>query len=89
MQQVKYRLVDPRLAPRRTKLEMPGWAGPSPNPAATARRNMPGIARHSPKARNTGLKSFIRMTTSFASAEKAASLFLTAISDHALRIAGT
>ena len=27
MQEVKYRLVNPRLAPRRTKLEMPGWAG--------------------------------------------------------------
>jgi hypothetical protein len=25
--QVKYRLFEPRLAPRRTKLEMPGWAG--------------------------------------------------------------
>lgn len=24
---VKYRLIDPRLAPRQTKLEMPGWAG--------------------------------------------------------------
>jgi len=27
MQQVKFRLVNPGLAPRRTKLEMPGWAG--------------------------------------------------------------
>ena len=27
MQIVKYRLVDPRLAPRRTKIEVPGWAG--------------------------------------------------------------
>ncbi len=27
MQTVKYRLNDPRLAPRRTKLEIPGWAG--------------------------------------------------------------
>ena len=27
MQTVKYRLVDPRLQPRRTKLEMPGWGG--------------------------------------------------------------
>ena len=27
MQTVKYRLYEPRLAPRRTKLEMPGWAG--------------------------------------------------------------
>jgi hypothetical protein len=27
MQEVKFRLVSPRLAPRRTKLEMPGWAG--------------------------------------------------------------
>lgn len=27
MQTVKYRLFDPRLKPRRTKLEMPGWAG--------------------------------------------------------------
>jgi hypothetical protein len=27
MQQVKYRAHQPRLAPRRTKLEIPGWAG--------------------------------------------------------------
>ncbi len=27
MDQVKYRLFNPRLAPRRTKLEIPGWAG--------------------------------------------------------------
>jgi hypothetical protein len=27
MQPVKYRLFEPRLAPRRTKLEVPGWAG--------------------------------------------------------------
>ncbi len=27
MHTVKYRLLDPRLAPRRTKLEVPGWAG--------------------------------------------------------------
>ena len=27
MQQVKYRQTNPRLAPRRIKLEMPGWAG--------------------------------------------------------------
>ena len=27
MDQVKYRIYDPRLAPRRTKLEIPGWAG--------------------------------------------------------------
>ena len=27
LQNVKYRLNDPRLAPRRTKLEIPGWSG--------------------------------------------------------------
>src|SRR5512146_1983800 len=27
MQTVLYRLVDPRVRPRRTKLEMPGWGG--------------------------------------------------------------
>ena len=27
MEKVKYRLNNPRLAPRRTKLEIPGWAG--------------------------------------------------------------
>ena len=27
MQEVKFRLVNPGLRPRRTKLEMPGWAG--------------------------------------------------------------
>jgi hypothetical protein len=33
MQEVKVRLVNPKLAPRRTKLEMPGWAG-QPEPRA-------------------------------------------------------
>ena len=28
MGKVKYRFNAPRLAPRRTKLEIPGWAGP-------------------------------------------------------------
>ena len=27
MQEIKFRLVNPELKPRRTKLEMPGWAG--------------------------------------------------------------
>jgi hypothetical protein len=27
MQKIKYRLNDPRLAPRRTRLEIPGWTG--------------------------------------------------------------
>ena len=27
MHEVKFRLVNPGLQPRRTKLEMPGWAG--------------------------------------------------------------
>ena len=27
MHTVKYRLFEPRLGPRRTKLEVPGWAG--------------------------------------------------------------
>lgn len=31
MQDIKYRLVNPGLRPRRTKLEMPGWAG-APEP---------------------------------------------------------
>jgi hypothetical protein len=29
MQNVKFRLANPKLAPRRTKLEIPGWAGNS------------------------------------------------------------
>ena len=33
MQEVKFRLVNPELKPRRTKLEMPGWAG-KPEPRA-------------------------------------------------------
>jgi len=33
MHEVKFRLVNPALAPRRTKLEMPGWAG-QPKPRA-------------------------------------------------------
>jgi hypothetical protein len=31
MHEVKFRLVNPGLQPRRTKLEMPGWAG-APEP---------------------------------------------------------
>ena len=27
MSKIKYRLNDPRLAPRRTRMEIPGWAG--------------------------------------------------------------
>ena len=27
MRTVKYRLFEPRLSPRRTKLEVPGWGG--------------------------------------------------------------
>ena len=27
MQEIKFRLANPGLQPRRTKLEMPGWAG--------------------------------------------------------------
>ncbi len=33
MQTIKYRLFEPRLRPRRTKLEMPGWGG-KPEPRA-------------------------------------------------------
>ena len=88
MQQVKYRLVNPRLAPRRTKHEMPGGQA-SQSRAPMARRNSLGIAHRSRKARNTASRSSIRMTTSFASAGKAASLFLTAISDRAHTIAAT
>ena len=33
MQDVKFRLVNPGLKPRRTKVEMPGWAG-KPEPRA-------------------------------------------------------
>ena len=36
MHTVKYRLVEPRLRPRRTKLEMPGWGGkPEPRKAGS------------------------------------------------------
>jgi hypothetical protein len=40
MQTVKYRLHDPRLKPRRTKLEVPGWGG-NPNPRADGSREQP------------------------------------------------
>ena len=33
MQVVKYRLINPGLRPRRTRLEIPGWAG-KPEPRA-------------------------------------------------------
>ena len=58
MQQVKFRLVNPKLAPQRTKLEMPGWAG-QPEPRTDARRNMLGIAHPSPRARNTASRCSI------------------------------
>ena len=42
MMEIKFRLENSRLQPRRTKLEMPGWAA-NPSPAPTARRNTPGM----------------------------------------------
>lgn len=40
MEKVKYRLNDPRLAPRRTKLEIPGWAGTRQPRAAGSREQV-------------------------------------------------
>ena len=80
MQQVKYRLVNPGLAPRRTKLEMPGWAG---------QPDMPGIAHRSPKACSTASKFSIPTTMSFGSAAKTARWSLTAISGRLLTTAAT
>lgn len=57
MQQVKYRLVHPGLAPRRTKLEMPGWAA-SQSRAPMARRNSLGIAHLLPKGAQYGIEVF-------------------------------
>ena len=38
MTTVKYRLFEPRLNPRRTKMEVPGWAGePEPRRVDAAR----------------------------------------------------
>jgi hypothetical protein len=40
---VKYRMNDPRLAPRRTRLEIPGWAD-TREPRANSRASRCGIA---------------------------------------------
>lgn len=40
VQEVKFRLVNPALAPRRTKLEMPGWAG-QPKPRGDGSHEYP------------------------------------------------
>lgn len=40
MHSVKYRMVDPRLAPRRTKLQIPGWSG-EPLPRRDGSREQP------------------------------------------------
>src|ERR1700733_7481496 len=53
MEKVKYRLSDPGLAPRRTKLEIPGWAV-SGSRAQTVHANRSGTAFPSRKAHNTG-----------------------------------
>jgi hypothetical protein len=50
VQIVKFRLCEPRLAPRRTKIEVPGWPV-SRNRGRTARTNTAGIACHLWKAR--------------------------------------
>ena len=86
MQQVKYRLVNPRLAPRRTKLEMPGWAG-QPEPRADGSQEFAWHCAPFTEGAQYGIESSLRMTTSFTSAGKAASLFLMAISDRAHTIA--
>ena len=69
MQEVKFRLVNPELKPRRTKLEMPGWAG-QPAPRTDGSQDMLGIARRLPKARNTASRSSIPIAMSFASAKR-------------------
>ena len=75
MQNVKYGLNDPRLAPRRTKLEIPGWAG-NASRAPMARASRPGIACRFRRARNTGSSCFIPTTTNCASRTKDGRLIL-------------
>ena len=69
MHDVKFRLANPGL--RRAGPSSKCRAGAaSPNPAQTVRTNMPGIARLSPRARNTASRSFIPTTTSCVSRRK-------------------
>ena len=80
MQDVKFRLVNPALAPRRTKIEMPGWAG-QPKPRADGSHEYAWHCAPSPKARNTASRFSIRTRTSCASLSGTENGFSTAISD--------
>jgi hypothetical protein len=57
MHTIKYRLSEERLRPRRTKLEIPGWAG-KPEPRTDGSHEYAGIAFHSRRAAQYGLEVF-------------------------------
>jgi hypothetical protein len=66
MQEVKIRLVNPALSPRRTKLEMPGWAG-QPEPRADGAQEYAWHCAAFTEGAQYGMFS-IPMTTNCASA---------------------
>jgi hypothetical protein len=68
-QDVKFRLVNPGLRPRRTKLEMPGWAG-QPEPRNNGAQE---YAWHLAREPNTASRSSIHTKTSSMSRRKTAS----------------
>ena len=59
MHTIKYRMTGENLRPRRTKLEIPGWAG-QPEPRVDGSRDTPGIAFPSRRRRNMASKSLSR-----------------------------
>ena len=65
MRQVTMRYLREGLAPRRTKLEIPGWAGTAAR-ARMDRASSRGIACCSARARNTASRFSTRSTSSCA-----------------------
>lgn len=57
MQKITYRLYEKRLAPRRTKLEMPGWAG-QPEPRVEGSREQPWHCLPFTEGANYGIEVF-------------------------------
>ena len=63
MHEIKFRLVNPALRPRRTMLEMPGWAGQR-EPRTDGSQEYAWRWCRSPKARSTASRYFIHTTMS-------------------------
>src|ERR1700744_1661336 len=78
MQDIKYRLVNPGLRPRKTKLEMPGWAG-KPAPRTDRSHEYAWHCAPVTKAGHKAFRFFTPTRTNCMSREKTACCILTAI----------